>query len=128
MKSLVKQLAVGCVVVMALAATETPAYAKEKGVAGSWTLSAEGYVLKLVLVQRGTKISGTLEGTHGPMPLKGTFVKGRITFSGAGSNGIGGKEEFSAIGLLQSDGTLAGDLTSKTAGKLTWTAVRDAPR
>jgi hypothetical protein len=91
-------------------------------------LSAEGYVLTLVLAQSGTKISGTLEGPHGPMPLKGQFSKGRITFSGGGPNGIGGKEEFSATGVLQSDGTLVGDLTSTTSGKLTWTAVRAVTR
>ena len=81
-------------------------------------------MLELVLVQSGTKISGSLRGPHGPMPLKGQFAKKRITFSGGGPNGIGGKEEFSATGVLQSDGTLAGDLTSATSDKLTWTAVR----
>src|SRR5207247_3289410 len=49
-----KQMVVGGAVVMALAASETLTYAKEKGVSGSWTLSAEGYVLKLVLVRSGT--------------------------------------------------------------------------
>jgi len=48
----------------------------------------------------------------------------RITFSGGGPNGIGGKEEFSATGVLQSDGTLVGDLISSTSGKPTWKAVR----
>ena len=71
---------------------------------------------------------GTLQGTHGPMPLKGQFAKGRIAFSGGGPNGIDGKEEFSATGVLQSDGTLVGDLTSTTSGKLTWKAVRTVAR
>jgi hypothetical protein len=128
MKNVLKQLVVGGTVVMTLAAGETLADAKEKGVSGTWTLSAEGYVLTLVLVQTDTKISGTLESTHGPMPLKGQFAKGRITFSGGGPNGIGGKEEFSATGMLQSDGTLVGDLTSATSGKLTWKAVRTVAR
>jgi hypothetical protein len=128
MKNLMKQTVVGAAVVMTLAASETLASAKEKGVSGSWTLSAEGYVLTPVLVQSGTKISGTFESTHGPMPLKGQFAKGRITFSGGGPNGIGGKEEFSATGVLQSDGTLVGDLTSATSGKLTWKAVPTAAR
>jgi hypothetical protein len=66
MKNLMKQLVVGGAVVMTLAGSETLAYAKEKGVSGTWTLSAEGYVLKLVLVQSGTKISGTLEGPTVP--------------------------------------------------------------
>jgi hypothetical protein len=128
MKNLMKHMVVAGAVIMTLAASETSAYAKEKGVSGSWTLSAEGYVLQLFLVQSGTKISGTLESTHGPMPLTGQFVKGRITFSGGGPNGIGGKEEFSATGVLQSDGTLVGDLTSATSDKLTWKAVRTVAR
>lgn len=107
MKNLMKQVVVGSAVVMTLVASETLVYAKEKGVSSSWTLSAEGYVLTLDLAQSGTKISGTLRGPHGPMPLKGQFAKGWITFSGGGPNGIGGKEEFSATGVLQSDGTLA---------------------
>jgi hypothetical protein len=115
-------------VVITLAASVTFAYAREKGVSGRWTLSAEGYVLDLVQAQSGTKISGTLQGPHGPMPLKGQFAKGRITFSGGGPNGIGGKEEFSATGVLQSDGTLVGELTSSTSGKLTWNAVRTVAR
>ena len=122
-----KQLVVGGAVVM-LAVSAAQAYAKDKTVSGKWTLSAEGYVLELVLTQSGTKISGTLRSTHGPMPLKGHFAKGRITFSGGGPNGIGGKEEFSATGALQSDGTLLGDLTSSTSGKLTWKAVRTVAR
>jgi hypothetical protein len=34
----------------------------------------------------------------------------------------------SATGVLQSDGTLVGDLTSSTSGKLTWKAVRTVAR
>jgi len=113
-------------VIVTLAATHTAAYAKGNGVSGSWTMTAEGYVLKLVLVQSGNKISGELHGPHGPMPLKGRIAHGRITFSGEGPDGVGGKLEFSATGVLQSDGTLVGDLTSTTSGKLTWKAERIA--
>src|SRR5256885_297221 len=98
MTNVMKQIVVAGAVVMTLAASQTFAYAKEKGVSGSWTLSAEGYVLKLALVQSGTKICETLQGPHGPMPLKGRFAKGRITFSEGGPDGIGGNEEFSATG------------------------------
>ena len=38
MKNLMKQMVVGGAVVMTLGASETLAYAKEKGVSGSWTL------------------------------------------------------------------------------------------
>lgn len=128
MNKLMKHIVVAGAAIMTLAASEISVYAKEKGVSGTWTLSAEGYVLQLVLVQSGTNISGRLEGPHGPMPLKGRFAKGRITFSGGGPDGVGGKEEFSATGVLQPDGTLAGDLMSATSGKLTWKAVRTAAK
>jgi len=42
MKTLLKQLVVGGTVIMTLAAGESLASAKEKGVPGTWTLSAEG--------------------------------------------------------------------------------------
>jgi hypothetical protein len=38
-EELVKQMVVGVAVLMTLAASETLAYAKEKGVSGTWTLS-----------------------------------------------------------------------------------------
>ena len=125
---LMKKLIAGFAVVMTLAASASSANAKQKGVAGSWTLSAEGYVLKMVLAQSGKKITGTLQGPHGPMPLKGQFAKGRITFSGGGPDGIGGREELSATGVLQPDGTLVGALKSTTSGNLAWKAVRTAGR
>src|SRR5262249_2692554 len=124
MNALMRQLIVSGVVVMALAASAPFASGKDKDVSGRWTFTAEGYVLEMVLVQTGTKLSGTLHGPHGPMPLKGEFAKGRITFSGGGPDGVGGNEELSATGVLKSDGTLAGELTSTTSGKLIWKAVR----
>jgi hypothetical protein len=45
---------------------------------GEWTFSAEGYVMPLSLRQEGTKVTGILEGFHGPFPLQGEFKKGLI--------------------------------------------------
>ena len=115
-------------VVMAVVTSANSLHAEQKGIAGHWTLSAEGYVLEMVLVQNGKKITGTLQGPHGPMPLKGQFAKKRITFSADGPDGIGGRLELSATGVLQPDGTLVGALTSVTSGNLTWKAVRTAHR
>jgi len=106
------------------AASKGAAASKEKGVSGTWTMSAEGYVLTLIVAQSGTKVSGTLEGPHGPMPVTGKFAKGRLTFAADGPDGVAGKLEISATGVLQRDGTLAGSLTSVTSGTLKWTAVR----
>jgi hypothetical protein len=51
-----------------------------------------------------------------------------MTFTATGPDDIGGRLELSATGVLQADGTLAGDLTSTTTGHLRWTAVRSANR
>ena len=112
------------VVVLAASALD----AEQEGVVGTWTLSAEGYVLEMVLAQNGKKITGTLQTPRGPIPLKGLFAKGRLTFSGEGPDGIGGRNNISAMAVLQPDGTLAGALTSTTSGNLTWRAVRTAGR
>jgi hypothetical protein len=127
MKRLIKTVVAGFVV-MVLAASASTLDAAQKGVVGTWTFSAEGYVLEMVLAQNGKKITGTLQGPHGPIALKGQFAKGRLTFSGEGPNGIGGREELSATAVLQPDGTLAGNLTSTTSGNLKWRAVRTAGR
>jgi hypothetical protein len=124
MKKLMKKSIAALAPIILLAGSASLAFAEPKGVAGSWTLSAEGYVLKMVLTQSGKKITGTLQGPHGPMPLKGQFAKNRITFSADGPDGIGGRLELSATGVLRLDGTLVGALTSDTSGKLTWTEVR----
>jgi len=107
-----------------MAASPISLFATEKRVAGNWTFSAEGYVMKMVLVQSGKKITGRLESPHGPWPVKGEFAKGRITFSGGGPDGVGGRMEVAVTGVLQADGRLAGTLTG-TAGNMTWTAVRE---
>ena len=80
MKKLMKKLIAGFAVIMILAASASSAYAEQKGVAGSWTLSAEGYVLEMVLAQSGKTITGTLQGPHGPMPLKGKFARAGSPF------------------------------------------------
>ena len=98
-------------------------------VSGEWTFSAEGYVMPLSLQQDGTRVTGTLEGPHGPFPLQGEVKKGLIHFAGtsdgggirhsADSNDI----DLFAIGTLQPDGSLQGTLVS-TVGNLTWHAER----
>jgi hypothetical protein len=127
-KTMMKSIAASVAAVILLAAGASPLFGKQQGLTGTWTLSAEGYVLKMILVQTGKKLTGTLESTHGPMPMRGQFAKGRMTFTATGPDGIGGRLELSATGVLQADGTLAGDLTSTTTGHLRWTAVRSANR
>ena len=126
MKKMTKSMAASVAAVLMLATAARPLFAKQQALTGAWTLSAEGYVMKMILVQTGTKVTGTLEGPHGPMPMKGQFAKGRMTFTATGPDGIGGRLDVSATGVLKKDGTLAGDLTSQTTGPLKWTAVRSA--
>jgi len=51
----------------------------DQNVSGAWTLSAEGYVLPMTLNQDGTRLTGTLEVTHGPFAILGEFKKGEST-------------------------------------------------
>jgi len=96
---------------------------------GEWTFSAEGYVMPLSLRQDGTRVTGTLEGFHGPFPLQGEFKKKLIHFAGSSDGGgirhsdDSNEIDLFAIGTLQPDGSLEGTLVS-TVGNLTWRAVR----
>jgi hypothetical protein len=49
MKNLMKTLVAAFVVVMVLAASASALDAEQRGVVGTWTFSAEGYVLEMVL-------------------------------------------------------------------------------
>lgn len=98
-------------------------------VSGIWTLSAEGYVLPMTLHQEGTRLTGTLEITHGAFPIAGEFKKGRIHFAGTSDGGgirhddNSNEIDVAAIGRLQPDGSLAGTMVT-TVGDFTWRAVR----
>ena len=116
---------VGVVLAIAVAA-HTGVLAKDKGVAGKWTMTVEGMTLAMVLVQNGNRVTGTLESPHGPIHLKGEFSKGRLTIAGA-TDGRDHPLEMSGTGTLQRDGTLVGDLKS-TVGDMSWTAVREPSR
>ena len=97
--------------------------AKEKSVAGGWTVSVQEMSLHLVLVQKGKNISGTLENPHGGLiPITGEFVRGQIRFWGK-SQGGSVQIELSATGSVKADGSLAGNLISNV-GDMEWSAVR----
>jgi hypothetical protein len=105
-----------------------------QNVDGTWTLNAEGYVLPMTLHQDGTRLTGTLQGPHGPFPLAGEFKKGRIHFTGTSDGGgirhddDSNEIDLAAIGRLQPDGSLAGTMVT-TVGDFTWRATRkEEPR
>jgi hypothetical protein len=85
-------------------------HAKEKSLSGDWTFSVEHLPLKLVLVQKGKTVTGTLDYPHGdPIRLTGTFRKDTLRLSGDGT-GPNFTVHLDATGSLNADGTFAGDL------------------
>jgi len=130
------------VVVFALAAlAASPLEAKQKSVAGNWTLTIENLPMRFVLAQKGRAVTGTLDYPHGaPFQLTGAFDKNTLTFAGGSDSP---RENFSvqieAKGSLKSDGSLDGTLNAHfiehdDAGKVTrtrdqvmmWKATRAA--
>ena len=101
----------------------------DQNVSGTWTLNAEGYVLPMTLHQDVTRLTGTLQLTHGPFAISGEFKKGRIHFAGTSDGGgirhddDSNEIDVAAIGHLQPDGSLAGTMVS-TVGDFTWRAIR----
>jgi hypothetical protein len=113
-----KKLFAGCLVVMLLV-TASSLYAKPKSVAGMWTLVVtEQWSYPMVLAQKGKTVTGSIDGPHGPIQLKGEFEKGQIKFAGT-SEAI----KLSATGTMEGDGSLTGNLRSNM-GDMSWTAVR----
>ena len=111
------------VIVMMTTMTAGSIYAKEKSVAGGWTVSVQEMSLHLVLMQKGKNITGTLENPYGGLiPITGEFARGQIKFWGK-SQGGAVQIELSATGSVKADGSLAGNLTSNV-GDMEWSAVR----
>ena len=88
----------------------TPVSAKEKSIAGTWTLSVEHLGLKLVFAQKNKAVTGTLDWPHGdPIKLAGAISGDTLTFSGD-SSGENFTVHIESTGSLKADGTLAGTL------------------
>jgi hypothetical protein len=114
--------------------------AKQKTIAGNWTLSVENLPLKLVLAQYRRAVTGTLDYPHGtPFRLTGAFNKDRLTFSGR-FTGDNFTVHIQAASLLNPDGSLTGTLNAhfielndadqvvRTKNQvMMWTAVRRNP-
>jgi hypothetical protein len=111
--------------------------AKSPSVAGTWTLTVEHAGMKLVIDQRDTIVTGTLDWPHGdPIKLTGRLAGHTLTFSGDSAG-----ENFSihiySAGTLQDGGTLVGTLGAHFVDfndahevvramnqEMPWTAVR----
>ena len=86
-------------------------FAKEKSIGGTWTLTVEQHFgLKLVLEQKNTAVTGTLDWPHGdPIKLAGTLKGDTLTLSGDGK-GENFTLHIDSTGTVKSDGTMAGTL------------------
>lgn len=85
--------------------------AKDKTVAGAWTLTVEQhFVLKLELTQKNAAVAGTLDWPHGdPITLTGSLKGNTLTFSGD-SSGENFTIHVDSTGTLKGDGTMTGTL------------------
>ena len=84
--------------------------AKEKSIAGTWTMSVEHLGLKLVFAQKQKAVTGTLDWPHGdPIKLSGAIAGDSLTFSGD-SGGENFTVHIDSSASLQTDGTLNGTL------------------
>ncbi len=111
--------------------------AKQKTIAGTWTLSVEHLGLKLVLEQKNTTVTGTLDWPHGdPIKLAGKMAGDTLTFTGD-SSGENFTVHIDSTGSLEADGTLMGTLKAHFVDfndthqvvrtmdqEIPWTAVR----
>lgn len=86
-------------------------FAKEKSIGGTWTLTVEQHFgLKLVLEQKNTVVTGTLDWPHGdPIKLVGALKGGTLTFAGD-SSGENFTVHVDSTGTIKADGTMAGTL------------------
>lgn len=113
-----KKLFAGCLMVMLLV-TASSLFARPKNVAGMWTLLVTDQgSYAMVLAQKGKTITGSIDGPHGLIQLRGEFANGQLKVAGT-SQAI----QLSATGSLRADGSLAGSITSNV-GDMAWTAVR----
>jgi hypothetical protein len=113
-------------------------FAKEKSIGGTWTLTVEQHFgLKLVLEQKNTTVTGTLDWPHGdPIKLVGAIKRDMLTFAGD-SSGENFTVHVDSTGTLKADGTMAGTLKAlfvdfneahevvrKHDQEIPWTALR----
>jgi hypothetical protein len=85
--------------------------AQQESIAGTWTLTVEEkFGLKLVLEQKKSTVTGTLDWPHGdPVKLTGTFADDTLVFAGD-SAGENFTIHIDSTGVRKADGTLMGTL------------------
>ena len=96
------------VLIVGIAIAAGPVVAQQASIAGDWTLSIEHLGLKMVLEQKKTIVTGTLDWPHGdPIKLTGLLADDTLVLSGD-SAGENFTIHIDATGTRKADGTLAG--------------------
>jgi hypothetical protein len=130
-----KQSIIAILVLAAVAAA--PIEARQTSLTGAWTFSVEGLGLKLVLEQKKSAVTGTLDWPHGdPIKLTGVFADDTLVFSGD-SAGENFTIHIDARGTSKPDGALTGtvkahfdefndthEIVRTRNQEIQWTAVR----
>src|SRR5690349_3857975 len=84
--------------------------AKDSTIAGTWTFTVEHIGMKLVLEQKKSVVTGTLDWPHGdPIKLTGAFADDTLILSG-NSAGENFTIHIDSTGMRKADGTLTGTL------------------
>src|SRR5690242_10918173 len=79
---------------------------KQESIAGTWTFSVEHIALKLVLEQKKSAVTGTLDWPHGdPIKLTGMFADDTLALSGD-STGENFTIHIDSTGVRKADDTL----------------------
>ena len=118
-----KKALAGLVIVLALV-TGLSAFGAAGSISGNWKMvlnQENGFWIKMVLVQDGTNVTGTLTAHGEDFHVRGQFKDGVFNVS----TKLDESDYMQAMvhGVLNSDGTLSGNL-STSGGAWTWTAVR----
>ena len=98
--------------------------ADTKSIVGKWNMTAllqgDVHASTIDLKLDGKKVTGTMDGELGVIPVTGEFADGALTFS------ISYQGQFDIVfqGKFKDDGTLAGTASLGQAGDMTWTAER----
>ena len=94
---------------------------------GKWDMSVtgpdgNGINVTIVFKSEGKKLTGTLTGPQGEVPLEGEYAEGKIMFA-ISVPGDGGSMNIGFAGNWKEDGTLAG-MASGPFGEIPWTATK----
>jgi hypothetical protein len=108
-------------------AQEKPADAKAPAsIAGKWDMTAETpqgtTPVTLVMKLDGKKVTGTMSGPQGEIPLEGEFADGKLSMT-ITIQGGSGDMSITFTGALKEDGTLAGTFDFGQ-GAMNWKAQR----